>query len=131
MWKNIWTLPFCSELNPGWWNDIENSITSQLGYRRFFKCLVKYTIWIYVEKYSIIAILSRISPRLMKWYWKFNPTLLIGLRHFFQKRFPRFLRAFFYIVRHISLNIEPVVRPSVRLSVRQSSEFAIFSVPRF
>ena len=49
-----------------------------------WNCLGKYAIWIYVGKYLNIAILFIISPRLMNFYRKFNPTLLHWSRVFFQ-----------------------------------------------
>ena len=57
---------------------------SLLGYRRFFKCLRKSAIWVYVEKYFNITILFKLLPGLMKRYWKFNPTFLHCLRTFFK-----------------------------------------------
>ena len=71
-------------------------------------------------------IVLRISPWLMKCYWKFNPTLLHwaiffknGLANFW-KIIPIFFRVlFFYIVKHTYL-LKILDPPSVRLSVLQS-----------
>ena len=40
-----------------------------------------------------------------------------------KKSFPRILRVFFYIVKHIHLNIEPAFRPLVSLSIGICNRF--------
>ena len=81
---NIWTLPFCSEFHPGWWNDIENSIQSySIGLRMYFSNgLRKYVIWVYVQNVTpVVEIISKIEP---------DPsTLGYGI---FLKRFGGFLK---------------------------------------
>ena len=63
----------------------------------------------------------RISPRLINWYWKCNPSLFHWDTAFFLKNgLACFLGSFFYIAKHIWLNIGPAVRPFVSPSVRQS-----------
>ena len=68
--------------------------------------------------------LYRISPRLLKCYRKFNPTILHWAKGGFSKCFGGFLKIssqdfFWYIVKHIRLNNRPSFRQSVSSSVRQ------------
>ena len=85
---------------------VQNKISKFLNVRILGKCRLfiwphngKYTILVHVEQYLSIGILFRISPWLMKWYWKFNPTLLqwaTSLQQICGKIFPWFLSFFLH-----------------------------------
>ena len=113
-------------------------------YRIFtLQMVLKYAIWVYLEKYLNIAILFRISPRFQKWYRKFIPTLFhwaARLRHFifkndladFLKMFPRLFNGPFLYRKTYSLkywtrlpSVGQSGSPSVPLSV--SLSIGIFS----